>query len=179
MLVGPAAQLWDHGNLELQLSPRPGNRLILECDPSTGLLAYRVDTGPGIASRPRTVTSLPARQDNLTLQVDVRGGLLILGAGVVDHGFFPPCSLLPAITIERYGGLFRPVAAMSVGPVNIPIVIRPRIGEFALTQPSITDHEQFGTAESGSFPYGGQGLHHMTSTGMQAIMARVLNATEF
>jgi lysophospholipase L1-like esterase len=179
MLVGSAAQLWDHGNLDIQLSPKPGNRLILECDTSTGQLAYRVDAAHGIFSRQRTVTSAPARLDNLTLQVDVRGGLLMLGAGVVDHGFFPPCSLLPAVAIERHGGLFRPVIAMTMGPANIPIVIRPRIGEFALTQPTITDHEQFGTAESGSFPHGGQGLHHMTSTGMQAIMARVLNATEF
>lgn len=180
--------VWSTGILQINLSSKNGNVLLLERDSATGFIAYTVNAGIGTdghtyVSRARTVTAITAPTANATFQIeiDVKGSKLFVT--LQDSSGDPGFPAIVDTVVERHGGLFTPVVSFTNGTTGFTNkIIRANVSSPVLYMPEITDFEEFGgsnpTGAGGTLqPGGGNGINHLSSLGHQKIMTRAFNIT--
>jgi lysophospholipase L1-like esterase len=178
--AAPLTQFWNLGSLQIPLSKKAGNVLVLDCDGATGNLAYTVYRATGDVSTARTVSSFNCTAGGSGLFVNVVGAQILIECGpLFNANEIAPDYWLPPIFAERHGGLFTPTVSMSGGATTTGVTLRARAGIFASTMPIITDIEQFSVAGASSFPMGGNGINHMASVGSRLIDVPTYESVQF
>jgi hypothetical protein len=171
----PITTFWNNGMLQVPLSSKVGNVLLLECDSATGFLAYTVYAATGILSVARVLTAQPVNFTNVYIDVSVSGSQISIRTGTLEVD----------ITVERHGGQFIPVLSMTGGvPSSATIQLSAAEGIPLVVGPFLLDVEQFGYNPGGSIsgillPDGGNGINHQTDKGFKLVTARAYNATKF
>lgn len=164
----PTTQFWANGQLIITLSPKAGNNLVLDCDSSTGHLAYTVYRATGDVQIARTVSSFNCTTAGYDIAVQVMGGRVLIECGPpFNANEVPEVYWISPLSVERHGGLFTPVVSMSGGPTTHGIVLRARCGRHPSCMPCLTDYDQFDVGGTGA--HGGNGINHMATAGWRRI----------
>jgi hypothetical protein len=169
LFAGGRPAFAEGARLACQVGNQAGNRLLLDLDAS-GAIALTVMASAEVEAVPRVITGfVPASLRNLNFGIAVRDTSLtvLCNSVVIWDGL-----------IEKFGGLFRPTLRWENAAPAAVTVLRAAIGVPMPCMPFLTDRDIYGR-EDLSDPRGGNGLNHMTSLGLRAIIGDVIAASRF